>query len=442
MWPFIKVESIWKKPIRANMLIMAVVFLLSVTIVPQIAYATNGYFSHGQGVKYKAIGGAGVALYLGPMAAANNPGAMALAGPGYEIGFYVFNPNREFSVTGEPSTEVTDYGLTPGTYESGSNVFFIPSIAANWWLNEDETATFGIALYGHGGMNTDYDAEVFNPRGIFDGTSPAGIDLMQMFLAPTFSMVFAERHGFGVSPILAWQRFEAKGLNAFGDMGYSDDMEKLTDNGYSNSFGYGVRAGYLGEWLDFMSFGFSVQSEIKMSEFEEYSGLFAEEGDFDIPATWTAGVAFGFTGMGLAFDVQQIFYSSVAAIANPLWPNLNVYDLGEDEGAGFGWEDMTVYKMGAWYLLNSGWMLRGGYSYGSQPVPETELLLNILAPGVIEQHITFGISKAVGIDRELSFVVTRALSKTVSGDHPLQEPGQQTIELKMDQWEFGVGLSF
>jgi long-chain fatty acid transport protein len=217
--------------------------LLSIAIVSGTAHGTNGYFAHGQGVKYKAIGGAGVALYLGPMAAANNPGAMVFAGPGYEIDLYLFNPNREFSVVGEPSGNATAFGLTPGTYESGSNIFIIPSIAANWWLNEDETATFGVVVYGHGGMNTDYDAEVFNPGGFFDGTSPAGIDLMQIFVAPTFSVLFGERHGFGVSPIMAWQRFEAKGLTAFGDMGFSDDQENLTDNGYSNSYGYGVRAG-------------------------------------------------------------------------------------------------------------------------------------------------------------------------------------------------------
>jgi hypothetical protein len=36
----------------------------------------------------------------------------------------------------------------------------------------------------------------------------------------------------------------------------------------------------------------------------------------------------------------------------------------------------------------------------------------------------------------------RAFSKTVSGGNPLDFHGQQTIELKMDQWEFGVGFSF
>ncbi|HSG29143.1 MAG TPA: outer membrane protein transport protein, partial [Candidatus Krumholzibacterium sp.] len=408
--------------------ITAVLSLLAVLAVsvPEETLATNGYFSHGQGARYKAIGGAGVALYLGPMAQTMNPGAAAFAGPGYDISLFVFNPNREFTVTGAPSGAEGALGLTPGTVESGSKVFFIPSLAANWYVNDDETMTLGVAVYGQGGMNTDYDSEVFNPGGFFEGTSPAGVDLMQMFVSPTFAMTVAERHGLGIAPVIAWQRFEARGLSAFAQMGFSDSPEDVSDNKHDNSFGYGVRAGYLGEWLDFMSVGFSFQSKIMMSEFDDYSGLFAGHGDFDIPATWTAGIAMGFPGMGFAFDVQQILYSGVAAIANPLLPNVMVNDLGEDEGAGFGWKDMTVFKTGAWYLLNSGWMIRAGYSYGEQPIPESEMLFNILAPGVIEQHITFGVSREVGIDRELSLVVTRGLSKTISGPNTLEAPGQQT----------------
>ncbi len=101
-----------------------------------------------------------------------------------------------------------------------------------------------------------------------------------------------------------------------------------------------------------------------------------------------------------------------------------------------------IFKTGAWYMTNGGWMFRGGYSYGGQPIPESEVMFNILAPGVVEQHLSFGISKDVGMDKELSFVVTRAFSNSVSGPNPLEVPGQQMIELEMDQWEFGIGFAF
>jgi len=225
-------------------------------------------------------------------------------------------------------------------------------------------------------------------------------------------------------------------------MGFSADPENLTNNGSSGSTGYGVRVGYLGEWLGYLSFGASYQSKTFMNKVEQYAGLFAEQGGFDIPANWTAGVALGFPGMGLAIDVQQIMYSGVKSIANPLLPNLQESQLGNDTGAGFGWEDMTVIKTGAWYMTNGGWLFRAGYSYSGQPVADSEVLFNILAPGVVEQHLSFGVTKAISMEKELSFVVTRAFSNSVSGPNPLEVPGQQIIEIEMDQWEFGIGLSF
>jgi long-chain fatty acid transport protein len=425
---------------KLDPIIRTAALAVALSILAAPATATNGYFSHGYGVKYKALAGAGVALYLDPTAAALNPGAMAFVGKRYDLSLSVFNPNRSYTVTGDPSMATGTFGLAPGRYESDSKVFYVPTLSANWLLDDEETMALGLTIYGNGGMNTDYPTATFDPAGMFGNTSPAGVNLMQLFVAPTFSVLIAGSHGIGVTPIFAWQGFEAKGLQAFGEMGFSSEPDKLTNNGSSSSVGYGVKVGYLGEWLGYLSFGASFQSKTYMQKFEDYAGLFAEQGGFDIPASWTAGVALGFTGMGIAFDVQQILYSQVKSIANPLLPNLQESQLGDDGGAGFGWKDMLIFKTGAWYMTNGGWMLRGGYSYGGQPIPESEVLFNILAPGVIEQHLSFGVSKDVGMDKELSLVVTRAFSNSVSGPNPLEVPGQQTIEIEMDQWEFGIGL--
>ncbi len=425
-----------------NSFIRAALVCVLLGAIATPAAATNGYFSHGYGVKYKALAGAGVALYLGPTTAATNPGGMAFIGKQYDISLSIFNPNRKYTVTGDPSMDPGTFGLAPGTYESDSKVFYIPTLSANWPLNDDETLAVGLAIYGNGGMNTDYPTATFDPGGTFGNTTPTGVNLNQLFVSPTFSILITDSHGIGITPIFAWQGFEAKGLQAFGEMGLSSDPDNLTNNGTSSSVGYGVKVGYLGEWLGFLSFGATYQTKTYMQKIENYAGLFAEQGGFNVPANWTAGVAFGFPGMGIAFDVQQILYGGVKSIANPLRPNLQESQLGDDSGAGFGWEDMLIFKTGAWYMTNGGWMFRGGFSWGGQPVQESEVLFNILAPGVIEQHLSFGVSKDIGFDKELSFVVTRGFASSISGPNPLDIPGQQTIELEMDQWEFGIGLSF
>lgn len=74
---------------------------------------------------------------------------------------------------------------------------------------------------------------------------------------------------------------------------------------------------------------------------------------------------------------------------------------------------------------------RLGYSHGDQPIPTSELVFNILAPAVIEDHVTFGFTRQTGKDSEFNFAVMHALENSVSGN----PTGEQAIELKMNQWQ-------
>jgi long-chain fatty acid transport protein len=180
-----------------------------------------------------------------------------------------------------------------------------------------------------------------------------------------------------------------------------------------------------------------------MHRLERYKGLFAESGGFDVPSSWVVGVAVkATTNLDLLADVQQVRYSEVRSTGNKLMPNLMLAPLGSDTGAGFGWQDMTTYKLGVQQRVQPGWTWRAGYSYGRQPIPSTEVLFNILAPGVEEHHATFGLSKTVGRDKTLSLAVTRAFSNTVTGPNPLDVPGRQQIGLEMSQWDVQIGYAF
>src|SRR5206468_1219565 len=117
---------------------------------------------------------------------------------------------------------------------------------------------------------------------------PTGVDLAQMFIAPTVAFKIVEGQAIGASAIAAFQRFKAQGLQAFA--GFSSSPANLTNNGYDSSWGYGGRFGYLGEF-GVVSIGASYQTKVSMGKFDQYAGLFAGQGGFDIPATWTAGVA-------------------------------------------------------------------------------------------------------------------------------------------------------
>lgn len=407
--------------------------ILAVLLAPAVsAFATDGYFSHGYGTPYKAMAGAGVALSLHTLAPATNPAAAVFLDRQLDVSLAVFNPNREFAVFGAPSGFPGTFGLAPGTTESQQRFFPIPSLGVNWKLGGD--AAFGIAAYGNGGMDTHYHARVF-------GFDPTGVDLSQMFLAPTYARRFGGRHAIGVSPILAFQRFEALGLAAFSP--FSHDAANLTDHDHDDSFGAGVRVGYLGQLGDRFSIGASYQSPIWMTRLKTYGGLFAEDGRFDIPQNFSVGIAVKpAQKLTVAADVQRIFYSQVKSVGNAMLPNLMLQPLGMDQGAGFGWQDMTVWKLGVQYAAVKDVTLRGGYSFGHQPIPSSEVLFNILAPGVMEHHATAGLSWKFRGNRALNLALMRAFSASVEGPNPLEAPGRQSIQLKMNQWELELGLSF
>lgn len=407
---------------------------LAAGLVAGAAAATNGYLIHGIGTRAKALAGAGVALPQDALAAATNPAGLAFIGERYDVGVALFRPDRRYTVTGNPSLFPTTFGLVPGTVESDSTDFVIPNFGASWELGGGANS-IGLAVYGQGGMNTDY------PAATFFGSSPTGVDLSQLFLVPTWARQDASgRHAFGIAPILAIQFFEIQGVQAFGM--FSSDPANLSNRGRDQSTGFGVRLGYLGRLTDRFSLGLTWQSEIAMDEFGDYAGLFAEQGGFDIPSNWAVGIAYRFGASAvLALDYQEILYSEIPSVGNPFLPNMMLAPLGAGGGAGFGWQDMSVVKAGLQWGT-APWTWRVGFSTGDQPIPPSEVLFNILAPGVMEEHFTVGFTRELGASRAFSMSLMHAPSVSVSGPNPLEIPGQQTIELEMDQLDLEFGYSW
>ncbi len=414
------------KTINKRLIACAVTAALT---IPMTAMATNGYFGHGYGTKNKGLAGGGSALPQDAMAAATNPAGMVTVGDRMDLGVALFSPSsRGYTVTGTPAgAPPAFFPLAEGSYESDNDFFLIPHFARNWMLDSDSSV--GVSVYGNGGMNTEYAAP-----GPYGG-GVTGINLEQLFINTTYSRKINATSSWGASLIAVYQTFEAKGLGAFGALGFSSDAANLTDNGQDTSTGFGVKFGWQGEVSKGLTLAASYQSEMDMSEFDDYSGLFAGQGDFDIPSTWTLGLAWDATPKStLTFDIQQIMYSDIAAIANPFLPNLATSQLGDANGAGFGWDDMTIYKLGYQWETSADWTWRAGISVGDQPIPSSEMMFNILAPAVMETHITGGFTMKTGTDSEFSLAAMYAPNSSVSGANPLND-GPQTIEIEMTQFE-------
>lgn len=398
--------------------------------MPGLASATNGYFSHGYGIKAKGMGGVGIALPQDSLAAATNPAGMVMVGDRLDLGVDWFRPVRGSEVVGNGA------GLNGTNNGNDTQDFFIPEFGYNMMLGEKMSV--GVSVYGNGGMNTDYKN---NPLASFGGTGSAGVNLEQLFIAPTFAMKLNKDHAVGVSLNLAYQRFSAKGIPAlFG--GFSSSPNDMTDKGTDTSTGWGVRLGWTGQLTPDLTVGATYQSKTRMSNLDKYKGLFAEQGGFDIPENYGLGIAFKATPkLTVAADVVQINYSDVKAIANPLANLFVPNQFGSSNGPGFGWKDMTVYKLGASYDVSKDLVVRAGYNHGKQPIPSSETFLNFLAPGVVEDHITLGATWTLANKSEVSVSYMHALKKTVNGSGSIPG-GFGGGESNLNMYQDSLGIAY
>jgi long-chain fatty acid transport protein len=446
------------------------------------ASATNGYFTHGVGSKSKALAGSGSADPDEVLVIATNPAGLAFVDGRLEVGLGAFSPMRDYRTT--PS-QLPDAAYQAGAFTIGDSLssprtgndlssknelFFIPYIAKNW--RRDEQNALALAFYARGGMNTEWQGghATFDPdgpgtsfptvvgpgtygAGIFGGDGKAGVDLMQAFLNLTYAWNNPSRTAsVGVSAIVGIQRFEATGVatfapytRTFAASGGTAQPTHLSNNGYDMSYGYGGAVGF--QWHPNDTFGFAAAytSKLSMSKLDKYRDLFAQGGGFDIPAQLDVGIAVHFNPrVTLTADVQQIYYEGVASVSNPI-QNLFACPtagqggtdlescLGGERGGGFGWRDMTVYKAGVAWQVDDDWTARIGASTAKQPIRNSQMSFNILAPGVMEEHYTFGFTRKLSGGREFNMAFMYAPKVKVTG--PQNFDPTQTVQFQMDQWD-------
>lgn len=109
--------------------------------------------------------------------------------------------------------------------------------------------------------------------------------------------------------------------------------------------------------------------------------------------------------------------------------------LGASNGPGFGWSDVDVVKLGAEWKYDTKLTLRAGYNHTNNPVNGTNVTFNIIAPGVIKQHYTAGLTYALDNKSELTMAYMYAPKNTVTGTSALSSTPET---IRMSQQSLGV----
>ena len=392
-------------------------------------FATDGYFSIGYGLKQVAQGGAGVALPQDALAAATNPAGIVFVGDRFDLGVTLFRPIRDGSITGSGAPGVN------GHYDANRKKnFFVPELGYNHLLNPK--LAVGVAMYGNGGMDTAYTTPI-----PLLGSRLAGVDLVQLFAAPTLAFKANAHNAFGVSLNIGYQRFSASGLQNFSNAQFSSAPNSVTDLYGSGAFGGGVRVGWLGTVNKTVSLGATYQSRTWMQKFDKYRGLFAGQGGFDIPANFAGGVALNVTRtVTVLFDAERIQYGWVKSIANPDFPIQA--PLGTGNGPGFGWHDITAEKTGFDFKLSPKLTLRAGYNHSGLPFNPSQTFFNLLAPAVVQHHLTAGLTWGLGDGKEINIAYQHAFAETVHGANSIPANfggGEANLSMYQNTIGFGFG---
>jgi len=485
---------------------MVAIALAVGVVTPMTVPASNGYYSFGWGTKSKAMAGVATALPQDTLVTATNPAGMGFIGTSLDIGVAFFSPSpRGYEADNNISTNAMGFPttgfLTPGDYDSQSDWFMVPSLGYNHVLND--RMTVGVAIFGNGGMNTNYkDRPVWenfagapnqlaigpgmtpppgtfaapngmlftmgpngrpqpvtnpnatpaqgnvNPGGIFSATTPTSINLEQLFFEIPFTYKVNEKNSLGIAPVFAAQNFEAKGLEPFRQMSFHP--EAVSNNGKDWSYGYGLHIGWVGEINDALTLGASYRTKLWMTKFDDYKGLFADDGSFDIPAMLNLGLTYKIRPDFLvSFDYQRLFYNEIGSVANTnnvnpmpcMMPGAKPsYCLGGSNGIGFGWKDMDVFKLGARWDYDSKFSFMAGASYASDFTSGDEALLNIMAPATIKWTLTLGASYRHSATDSFNLSLAYMPKATLDGYNP-NMTGTQGYELYMEQKDIEVSWS-
>ncbi len=120
-------------------------------LIPLTVSATNGMNMEGYGPIAAAMGGASMAYDNGTAAMMNNPATLGMMKDGDRLDAF-------FGFLG-PDVESEAGGMTA---KSDGTAYYMPAVG---FLRKREGLTYGIGLYGQGGMGTEYGSDSFMSMG-------------------------------------------------------------------------------------------------------------------------------------------------------------------------------------------------------------------------------------------------------------------------------------
>ncbi|MGB5301984.1 MAG: outer membrane protein transport protein [Gemmatimonadota bacterium] len=353
---------------------IAALALAGLFIAPQ-AQAQNGHMRQGVGAVNSAMGGAGAAttqsllgtLYLNPAGLVGYDGA-----------------RMEFSLDFQRPSHTVEAGSS--SIEGADLRALFPSVAVASPVSD--RVSLGLGAYQVGGFQTSY-------AGSLNGTSfVTASDYSAIRITPSVALAVTDAIWVGGSLLFDCTSFMQDPLL----VGEPTDGSYPNAAGGNSQPGFGFQAGLLWNVNDFVALGASYASKTGVSSYSlpatvadpnspSYGDLEQVSFTLESPAMLAAGLSMTpLPSLLLAADVRYMFYEDAAGFGS------GDYTFDFDSAlAGFGWQNVFVFNIGAEYAASDKVALRAGYNHGDSAVREELVSANLTSPAIVKDHLSFGL---------------------------------------------------
>lgn len=320
---------------------------------------------------------------------------------------------------------------------------FSLGINKNFCSFDDWEIGAGLVVY-----NRNYQKTTYNQPFVLLGTSNLGMEYVNQTISPILSVRWCNMHSIGISANFQLERIKVNGIQRFDHAPNpllgpgSVAPGHVTNKGYDYTTGWGLTLGYSGQITDELAIGITYQPETRMHRLHKYKGFLAQKGKLNIPQKCGAGISYRFMPcFVLAFDVENIQWSKIKALHNPLLHEGAVESLGSEHGPGFGFRDQWYFRIGADWQVNECFSLRAGFRHANMPFRKSQTTVNLLSLDTVEDFITVGGTWNISECNELSAVYAYGFEKKVKGKNaiPASFGGG---DVKIQEEKFAVGAAW
>jgi len=432
--------------------LLLVLAVLSCLLVPSGSAFGFGLVLSGIGSVNRSMGGAAVAAPIDVTGALHwNPAAIAgLEGSQMDFGVEILELPSTLSST--IPADALGPGVPPvplsGSTDVESGNFALPSAA---FVTHAEGAglSYGIGVFTIGGFGVNYPGSATNP--ILTPPAPAGLGLGNVYsrltvlqVAPTLAWRAHERIAIGVAPTVTIAELTANPATVAPPDDANGDSFPTYPNGTQSKFhwGGGVQLGVYVELDGGLRLGASWKSKQSFEQFEWNSA--DEIGaprrltfDFEYPMIVSAGLGYvGVERLTLAGDLRWIDYEGAKGFEPAGY---------RADGAvtGLGWKSVWALSLGAQYELTPDWRVRGGYSYGENPIADDVAMFNVASPSITDHIVYGGLTWRVAPAWALSGTALHAFENSVRGPvvSPLGEVPGTAVQTDLSVTGFSFGLT-